>query len=220
MVTKRDKETDFAERERNNDLTGAEKQREEYQERAKREAPYEGEVDPASMVISPHTKPRIESETKRSAPLRRPARDFGECRRHADRGHRNAMAGHPTDQRLQPVRDRQRSFAAARSPTSIQRISTANWRKICRRSSRGSRWARTRRRSRRGRRSRCSRRSGTAAESRHGRGNREDFPPEREPATKAKRETRAFKPSLGKRLALSAEHGPGAFDARANVTML
>ena len=64
MVTKRDKATDFAERQRNNDLTGAEKQREEYQERAKREAPYEGEIDPASTVISPHTKPRIESETK------------------------------------------------------------------------------------------------------------------------------------------------------------
>lgn len=64
MVTKRDKETDFAERERNNDLTGAERQREEYRERAEREAPYEGEVDPASTVISPHTKPKIESETK------------------------------------------------------------------------------------------------------------------------------------------------------------
>jgi hypothetical protein len=64
MVTKRDKETDFAEREKNNELTGEEQQRQEYEERAKLNAPYEGDIDPASTIISPHTKPKIESETK------------------------------------------------------------------------------------------------------------------------------------------------------------
>ena len=64
MVTKRDKETNFAEREKNDEMSSADQQREEYQERAKREARYEGEVDPASMIVSPHSKPKIESETK------------------------------------------------------------------------------------------------------------------------------------------------------------
>ena len=59
MITKRDKQTEPAARDE-----GAEKYREEWQARATREAPFEGEVDPASMVISPHTKPKIESETK------------------------------------------------------------------------------------------------------------------------------------------------------------
>ena len=64
MVTKRDKETNFAEREKNDEMSSADQQREEYQERARREARYEGEVDPASMIVSPHSKPKIESETK------------------------------------------------------------------------------------------------------------------------------------------------------------
>jgi hypothetical protein len=61
MITKRDKQTDPAARE---EQDGAERQREEWQARATREAPFQGEVDPASMVISPHTKPKLESETK------------------------------------------------------------------------------------------------------------------------------------------------------------
>lgn len=64
MVTNRDKETDFAERAKKDAMSSADLQREEYQERAKRETQYTGPDEPASMIISPHTKPKIESETK------------------------------------------------------------------------------------------------------------------------------------------------------------
>ena len=64
MATKSDKTTDFAERQRIDEMSSADRQREEWKERASRETKFEGEVDPASMIISPHTKPKIESETK------------------------------------------------------------------------------------------------------------------------------------------------------------
>ena len=99
MITKRDKATDVAARdERDSD----EKYRKEWDERATRDAAFQGDVDPASMVISPHTKPKIESETKIiGAHTGDPARGRRQCRRHSDRRHRDAVAGHAADQRLQ-----------------------------------------------------------------------------------------------------------------------